>query len=173
MRIWVLFLAQNCVCAVACMKPCCQRFLYSFCIPDCYCRSSHGCKDTALEVCTNRFPKIGRYWQHKMQRCIVHMTKKQTTPQIWNLDWKYRIISTMAGHWKTKLESWTKILCINSASFESLVLCYRSCLITFSCCHDHLLSSTILFHFILTWLTVTLVFFRNIGQLLWFKKRIK
>ena len=50
----------------------------------------------ALEVCTNRFPKISRYSQHKIQRCSVHMNKKETFPQIW----KYWITSTMSWHWK-------------------------------------------------------------------------
>ena len=30
------------------------------------------------QVCTKRCPKIGRYWQHKNQHCIVHINKNQT-----------------------------------------------------------------------------------------------
>ena len=37
----------------------------------------------ALKMCTKWFPKIGRYGQHKIQRCIVHMIKKQTISKIW------------------------------------------------------------------------------------------
>ena len=49
----------------------------------------------ALKMCTTRFPKIGRYGQHKIQRCVVHVNKKQTIPKIWN----YWITSTMSWHW--------------------------------------------------------------------------
>ena len=52
----------------------------------------------ALEVCTKRLPKIGRYWQHKFSAAVftVQMNKKQTIPQIW----KYWITSTMSWHGK-------------------------------------------------------------------------
>ena len=93
----------------------------------------------ALKMCTKRFPKIGIYGQYKIQRCIVNVNKKQTIPKIQN----YWITSTMEWHWKTNLESWTKILCINSANYECLVLCYKSHFITFSCYHDHLQGSQI------------------------------
>ena len=49
----------------------------------------------ALKMCTKLFPKIGRYGQHNIQRCIVHTNKKQTIPKIW----KYWITSTMSWHW--------------------------------------------------------------------------
>ena len=52
----------------------------------------------SLEVCTIQFPKIGRYRHHNIQRCSIHLNKKQTIPQIW----KYWITSTMSWHWKLK-----------------------------------------------------------------------
>ena len=56
------------------------------------------CKENdqiALEVSTKRFPKIGRYRHHKIQRCI-HMNKKKTILRIW----KYWIPLTVSWHWK-------------------------------------------------------------------------
>ena len=50
----------------------------------------------ALKMCTTRFPKIGRYRQHKIQRCSVHMNRKQKIPQIW----KFWITWAMSWHWK-------------------------------------------------------------------------
>ena len=52
-------------------------------------------KLNSTEDCTKQFPKIGRYRKHKIQRCIVCMSKKQTIPQMW----QYWITSTMSWHW--------------------------------------------------------------------------
>ena len=53
-------------------------------------------------------------------------------------NWKCWITSTMAWYWMTNLDSWTKLLCIDSATYESLVLCYKSHFIKSSCNNDHL-----------------------------------
>ena len=42
-----------------------------------------GSDQIAPKMCTKQFPKIGRYGKHKIQRCIVHMIKKQTISKIW------------------------------------------------------------------------------------------
>ena len=60
----------------------------------------------ALVVCTKYFPKIDRYGQHKIQRSSVHMSKKQTIPQIW----KYWITSTM---------SWDSWYCKSNCNVEN------------------------------------------------------
>ena len=57
----------------------------------------------------------------EITKCIVHMNKKQTIPQIW----KYWATSTIEWNWKTSWVSWTKILSINSASYGCLVLLYQ------------------------------------------------
>ena len=61
-----------------------------------------------------RFPKIGRYRQHKNQHCIVHIYKN---PQ----NWKYWITSTMAWHCMTNLES-ISVLLKTTANSSSLPL---------------------------------------------------
>ena len=71
----------------------------------------------ALEVCTKRFPKIGRHGHHKIQCCSVHfnhLNKKQTIPQIL----KYWITSTMSWHWKANCNVENPNICFLLATIQ-------------------------------------------------------
>ena len=72
-----------------------------------------------LKICTKRFPKVGRYGQHKIQRCIVHMNKKQTIPKIW----KYWIILTISWYWKAKCKIENPSACFLLATTDSRGVC--------------------------------------------------